>query len=66
VARQKASTPEQFDELSALSKAISEGNKGNNSGLIERLAKAGEWTLNIAKEIGVSVAAEGIKKAIGG
>jgi hypothetical protein len=66
VARQRASTPEQFDELSAVSKAISEGNKGNNTGLIERLTKAGKWTLDIAKEIGVSVAAEAIKKALGG
>jgi hypothetical protein len=66
VARQRASTPEQFDELSAVSKAISEGKKGNNAGLIERLTKAGEWMLDIAKEIGVDVAAEAIKKAIGG
>lgn len=66
VARQRASTPEQFDELSAVSKAISEGNKGNNAGLIERLTKAGKWILDIAKEIGVNVAAEAIKKAIGG
>ena len=66
VARQRASTPEQFDELSAVSKAIVEGKKGNNPGLIDHLTKAGMWILGIAKEIGVNVAEEALKRAMGG
>jgi hypothetical protein len=49
----------------AVTEAESAANKGDISSVMGHLAKAGNWAFDVATKIGVSVAAEAIKTAIG-
>jgi hypothetical protein len=62
--RERAETPEEDKAIAAIADAQIEAKKGNGSKVLEYLAKAGNWTLDVAKEIGVKVASEALKQAI--
>lgn len=63
--RERAVEPEQDEAIGAIATAEREAKNGNGSKVLESLAKAGKWTLDTAKEIGVNVAVEAIKTALG-
>jgi hypothetical protein len=63
--RQKAQTVEEDKAVAVVAEAESEARKGNGPGALEKLARAGSWVLGVAKDIGVSLAAEALKKSLG-
>jgi hypothetical protein len=63
--RAKDEEPDHDAAIGAIASAESEAKKGNGSKALEYLATAGKWALDIAKEIGVSIAASAIEKATG-
>lgn len=63
--RQKAQTIEEDKAVVAVAEAESEAKSGNGPGAMQRLAAAGAWALNVAKEIGVKLATEALKKSLG-
>lgn len=63
--RERATEPEQDEAIGAIAAAEREVKNGNGSKVLESLAKAGKWALDTAKEIGVNVAVEAIKAALG-
>lgn len=62
---QKATAPEHFTCIAEVVKATDEVKKKNGPKAMEFLKKAGKWTFDVATEIGTTVAAEVIKKAMG-
>jgi hypothetical protein len=58
-------TAEEDEEIAAVGGAAKAAREKDGPGTLEKLSKAGNWALKVAKEIGVSVAAEMILKAIG-
>jgi len=62
----QAKEPEQFEAAAAVAKAKNAAAKGEVSTAFEHLKEAGKWALDVAKSIGIPVAIEALKKAIGG
>lgn len=52
-------------DIQAVSSAKEEAEKGNSAGALKHLSKVGTWVLDTARELGVAVAAEAIKRASG-
>lgn len=52
-------------DIQAVSSARGEAEKGNSAGALKYLSKVGTWVLDTAKDLGVAVAAEAIKRASG-
>jgi hypothetical protein len=63
--RQKAETVDQDKAVASVAEAEAEARKGNGSGVLEKLAHAGTWVLDVAKEIGASLVTEVLKKSLG-
>lgn len=63
--RQKAQTVEEDKAVASVAEAEAEARKGNRPGALEMLARAGNWVLGVAKEIGVKLATEALKKSLG-
>jgi hypothetical protein len=63
--RQKATTVDEDKSVATVAEAETEAKNGNGPGTLAKLAKAGTWVLEVAKEIGVPVAVEVLKKSIG-
>lgn len=63
--RLKAQTTEDDRSVLAVGEAESEARKGNGPGVIQKLASAGKWVLEVAKEMGVELAAQVLVKSIG-
>jgi hypothetical protein len=61
----KASTPEQKEDAKTIDAIRQEADKGNRSGVIEGVKKLGKWGWEILKELGISLAVEAIKQAVG-
>ena len=55
---------EQDKALGAVAEAADAAAGGDGAGVLRHLKRAGAWTLEVAKDIGVDVAAEVIKKAM--
>ncbi|RZJ77250.1 MAG: hypothetical protein EOO20_29030 [Chryseobacterium sp.] len=62
VARQQATEAEHDTAVGAIAQAESAAKEGNENDAMQYLAKSGTWALDIATKVGVSVAAEAIKK----
>ncbi len=58
-------TTEQLLSIAAVSAAEDAARKSENSEVIEKLKSAGTWAFDVASKIGVSVAAEALKQAVG-
>lgn len=63
--RKQAQDTTQFEAITAVSGAQDAARANQPSAVIEKLKSAGSWAPDIATKIGVSVAAEAIKKASG-
>ena len=63
--RKQAQSTTQFEAITAVSGAQDAARANQPSTVIEKLKSAGGWALDVATRIGVSVAAEAIKKASG-
>jgi hypothetical protein len=61
----EANHPEQYTSLSHVAAAEEEAKKENGPKTLEYLSKAGNWALEIASKITVSIATEALKKAMG-
>ena len=61
----EAQNTSQFEAVAAVSAAEDAAQKGDGAAIIAKLRAAGTWALETATKIGVSVAAEALKKAIG-
>ncbi len=63
--KDEATEAEHYSSMGAIASAESCAKKGDGPGALEYLSKAGKWALDIANKIGVPVATEALKKAIG-
>lgn len=63
--RARATAPEHDVAIGTVASAEIEAQKGNGPQVLEHLSKAGRWALGLAREIGVQLAAEVIKRASG-
>ena len=63
--RKRADSTEQDKAVAAVAEAEDEAKKSNGPGMLEKLAKAGKWALDVATEIGSKVAVEAIKASLG-
>jgi hypothetical protein len=63
--KDEATGPEHYSSMGAVASAETCAKKGDGEDALEHLAKAGKWALGIAEKIGVPVATEALKKAIG-
>jgi hypothetical protein len=63
--KEKATEPEQYVALAEISKAAKEAKEGNGSKVMEYLNAAGNWAWETANELGTTIAAEVLKKALG-
>ena len=63
--QKKASNADQYRALAAVSEAEEAAEKGDGPTALKRLKAAGQWALDTATKIGVSVAAKAIQSAIG-
>jgi hypothetical protein len=61
----KSTNVEHYATLSEIAQAEQAAKENNMSRVMEHLKSAGLWALNIAKEIGVPVAVEFLKQALG-
>lgn len=64
----KAQTPEHYAAIGAIASAeiaAKEGDASKVSQILSALGAGGKWTLDVAKEIGVPVVIEVLKKAVG-
>jgi hypothetical protein len=64
-ARQQSTEADHDAAVGAIAEAESAAKKGDEKSMIQYLAKAGSWALDVATKIGVSIAAEAIKKSLG-
>ena len=62
--KNSATSAEQDVAVGAVAQAAIEAKKGDKSRALEFLSKAGEWALDVATKIGVSVAVEALKQSI--
>lgn len=60
-----ATERDHYAAVVAVSDAAADARAGRGSDALSKLASAGKWTLGVATKIGVSVAAEAIKSALG-
>ena len=63
--RQKAQSVDDDKAIASVAEAKFEAREGNGAGVLEELAQAGTWVLGIAKDIGVNLATEALKKSLG-
>src|SRR5260221_382392 len=63
--KEQAVDTEHDEAIGAVAAAETAAKKGDGSKVMESLAKAGRWALDIATQIGVGLAVEAIKSAIG-
>ncbi len=61
----EAKEPEHYISINTVASAESCAKKGNGPKALEYLSKAGKWVLDNATKIGVPVATEALKKALG-
>jgi hypothetical protein len=61
----RAHHPEHYTEIGAISSAEIEAKTGNGSKMLEYLSKAGRWTFEVATKVGVTLAADVLKEALG-
>lgn len=61
----RAQGPEQFESATAIAKAAAAAEKGDGPGVFDHLRNAGKWALETATSIGVPVAIQALKSAIG-
>lgn len=57
--------PDHDTEIGAIAAAQSAAKKGDESKVLSYLSQAGQWALDVAAKIGVTVATEAIKKSAG-
>jgi hypothetical protein len=62
--RRKADDPEHFEATTEVAKAVVAARKGERSVVVERLGNAGKWALDVARDIGVQVAAEVLARTL--
>jgi len=62
--RQAATEPEQDIAVGQIAAAEAAAQKGDTSSVVRNLKSAGKWAFDVATKIGVSVAAEAIKKSM--
>lgn len=65
VMSQEATETEQYISVGDIAKAEQAAKEKNPSKVIESLKTAGEWALNVATKIGVTLASEAIKQSMG-
>ena len=63
--KQHSSTPEHDIAIGVIAEAETAAKKGDGPKTFESLKRAGTWALDLAKEVGVSMAAEALKQAVG-
>ncbi len=63
--KEKALEPEHDISIGAIASAESYAKEGNGPKTIEHLSKAGKWALDTATKIGVPIATEALKTALG-
>ncbi len=63
--KKDAIEPEHDISIGAIASAESSAKKGNGPETLEFLSKAGKWALDVATKIGVPVATEALKTALG-
>lgn len=61
----QAKSPEEFESAAAIAKAETAAQKGDGSSVFEHLKSAGKWALETATSIGIPVAIQAIKTALG-
>jgi len=61
----QAKSPEEFESATAIAKAEAAAQKGDGSSVFENLKSAGKWALETATSIGIPVAIQAIKAALG-
>ena len=61
----EAQDTDQFEAVAAVSAAEDAAKKRDGAAIVAKLKAAGSWAFETATKIGVSVAAEAIKKALG-
>lgn len=63
--KEKAQEAEQYESLSSVALAEKSAREGKLEDVLNQLKGAGKWALNMAQEVGVSLATEALKKALG-
>jgi hypothetical protein len=63
--KESANSPEEIVELSAIAEAEIAAKNGEGPKIFEYLSKAGKWSLNVAEQIGVEIAAAVIRQSLG-
>jgi hypothetical protein len=63
--KEKAVEPEQDVAVGAIAEAETEAKNGHAPKVLESLAKAGKWALDIATQIGTPMAIAAIKASLG-
>jgi hypothetical protein len=63
--KEQSTEPEHDVAVGEIACAEVAANKGDGPTVMKHLAKAGKWALDVATKIGIPVAAEALKKAIG-
>ncbi len=63
--KKDATEPEHDISIGAIASAESSAKKGNGPETLELLSKAGKWALDVAIKIGIPVATEALKTALG-
>jgi hypothetical protein len=63
--KEEAKEPEQYTAIGNVMSAEKEARQGNGAKMLEYLSKTGQWVLEMAKSIGVPVAIEALKRAMG-
>ena len=61
----QAKRPDDFHAIAEVASAAGEAKLGNGGKVMEHLARAGKWTLNVAEKLGIEVAAKVIARALG-
>jgi hypothetical protein len=62
---QKADEPEHYRAIAEVSEAEAASQANDGSKALEHLKKAGKWAFSVAENIGTTIAAEALKKAMG-
>ncbi|MDO6427563.1 hypothetical protein Q4489_11085 [Thalassotalea sp. 1_MG-2023] len=62
--KEEGSEPEQFQELSQVATAHKESIDNNGEGVFSALSKTGEWSLGIAKQIGLGLVTSAISASL--
>jgi hypothetical protein len=65
VMRQRAETVSQDRAVAKIGEAQEAAQQGDRRGAVTALSQAGKWALEIATQLGVSVATEMLKKTVG-